>query len=67
MTNETTYSQALKELETIVANMQSENCDIDTLAAQTSRALELLKFCKQKLLKTDEEVKKCLEELSRLS
>lgn len=61
------YSEALKELEGIVANMQSENCDIDTLATQTSRALELLKYCKEKLLKTDQEVKKCLEELSKLT
>ncbi len=61
-----TYSEALKELEQIVAEMQADNCDIDSLAAKTSRALELLKFCKDKLLKTDLEIKKCLEELSRM-
>lgn len=61
-----TYSEALKELEAILAKMQSEDCDIDSLSAMTSRALELLKFCKEKLVKTDEEVKKCLEELSAL-
>lgn len=57
------YSEAVAELEAIVAKMQSPECDIDSLASLTSRALELLKFCKEKLFKTDEEVKKCLETL----
>lgn len=58
------YSEAVSELEGIVAKMQSPDCDIDSLASYTSRALELLKFCKEKLFTTDEEVKKCLETLS---
>lgn len=58
------YSEAIAELETITAKMQSPDCDIDSLASLTSRALELLKICKEKLFKTDEEVKKCLEALS---
>lgn len=58
-----TYSAALAELETIIARMQDPNCDIDLLAGYTSRALQLLKLCKEKLFKTDEELKKCLEEL----
>ena len=57
------YSEAITELESIVSLMQSENCDIDSLSSYTSRALELLKFCKEKLHTTDEEVKKCLEAL----
>lgn len=61
-----TYTEALTELEGIVSKMQSDNCDIDSLSGMTARALELLKFCKEKLLKTDEEVKKCLEELANL-
>lgn len=58
------YSQAISELEEITAKMQSPDCDIDSLATLTSRALELLKFCKEKLFTTDQEVKKCLETLS---
>lgn len=61
---EKTYSTAVRELENIVAKMQSDECDIDSLSAYTSRALELLKYCREKLFKTDEEVKKCLEELN---
>lgn len=59
-----TYTKAIAELEAIVAKMQSDECDIDSLAGYTSRALELLKFCKEKLFTTDREVKKCLEALS---
>lgn len=60
------YSAAVAELEEIVRRMQSDDCDIDSLAASTARALELLKYCKQKLFKTDEEVKKCLEALAEV-
>lgn len=58
------YSEAIAELESITAKMQSPDCDIDSLASLTSRALELLKICKEKLFKTDEEVRRCLETLS---
>ena len=58
------YSEAIAELEASTAKMQSPDCDIDSLASLTSRALELLKICKEKLFKTDEEVRKCLETLS---
>ena len=58
-----TYSQAIAELETIVKEMQGENCRIDNLSKYTSRSLELLKICKAKLLTTDEELKKILAEL----
>lgn len=59
------YADAMKELEAIVAKMQSDECDIDSLSGYTSRALELLKYCREKLYKTDQEVKKCLEELNK--
>ena len=55
------YGEAIAELEAILQKMESNQCDIDSLAQYTSRALELLKFCKERLFKTDEEVKKCLE------
>jgi exodeoxyribonuclease VII small subunit len=58
-----TYSAAMAELDSIVAKMQSDNCDIDSLSAYTARALELVKICKDSLFKTDEELKKLLEQL----
>lgn len=58
-----TYAQAIAELEEIVAKLQNNECEIDELKAYTSRSLALLRFCKEKLFETDEEVKKILEEL----
>lgn len=58
-----TYAAAIQELESIVRKMQADDCDIDNLAAYTARSLQLLKFCKARLLKTDEELKALLEEL----
>lgn len=58
-----TYSTAISELEKIVREMQSDSCSIDNLSALTTRSLKLLKFCKSKLLTTDEELKKILAEL----
>lgn len=60
---ETSYASSMKELEEILQKIQSPDCDIDKLSAYTSRALQLLKYCKEKLTKTDEEIKKSLEEL----
>lgn len=63
MDKELTYSEAIAELEQIVSKMESDNCDIDKLSSYTTRALELVKFCKERLFKTDQEVQKCLEQL----
>lgn len=64
MENPKTYTEAVKELESILAKMESDQCDIDSLSEYTARALELLKFCKERLFKTDKEVEKCLEALN---
>lgn len=58
------YGKALQELENIVAKMQGENCDIDSLSAYTKRASELIKYCREKLFTTDQEIKKCMESLA---
>ncbi len=55
-----TYAGAITELESIVRKMQSDDCDIDSLAA---RSLQLLRMCKERLQHTDEELKKLLEAL----
>lgn len=63
---EQSYTKAMQELEAIVAKLQSDSCDIDALADYTKRAAELIKFCREKLFTTDEEVKKCIESLSQI-
>ena len=53
---------ALQELQTIVRRMENDELDIDQLSTQLIRARHLIKFCKDKLTKTDEEIKKILAE-----
>lgn len=58
-----TYSTAKKELEEIVASIESGELDVDALTDKVKRASELIRFCKEKLGKTDKELQKILEEL----
>lgn len=60
---ELSYSEAMAELEAIVRNMQSDNCDIDRLTTLTRRATELLTECKSRLTATDEELQSILKTL----
>jgi exodeoxyribonuclease VII small subunit len=41
--------------------MEAGNTDIDAMSEQLKRAQELIKMCKDKLTKTDEEIKAILE------
>lgn len=61
MNNGFKYEEAVREIEQIVAKMESNTTDIDAMAEQLKRAQELIKLCKDKLTKTDEEIKKVLE------
>ena len=54
------YEKAYAELQTIVRQMENDELDIDQMAEQLKRAQELIKTCKDKLTKTDEEIKKIL-------
>lgn len=54
------YEEAIKELETIVRKMENDELDIDTLGEQLKRAQTLIKLCRDKLTKTDEEIKSIL-------
>ncbi len=56
------YEAAVQELEEIVDKMENDELDIDQLTEQLKRAKALVKLCKDKLTKTDEEIKKLLEE-----
>ena len=51
------YEEALAQLETIVRKMEQNEYNIDELAAQLKIAQRLIKFCKDKLTKTEEELK----------
>ena len=54
------YEEAIKQLETIAQKMENDEYDIDQLGEQLTKARELIKMCKDKLTKSDEEVQRLL-------
>ena len=62
MEKELKYEAAFAELQAIVNKMENDELDIDQLSEQLKRPQELIKLCKDKLTKTDEEIKKILAE-----
>ncbi|MBR6262614.1 MAG: exodeoxyribonuclease VII small subunit [Prevotella sp.] len=62
MEKEINYEKAVSELEEIVKKMENDELDIDSLTLQLKRAKELIQLCKNKLSKTDEEIKMILEQ-----
>lgn len=59
------YQDALNEIEEILNKIESNDLDIDELAEKVKRAAFLLKFCREKLQKTNEEVEKILSDMEK--
>lgn len=60
---EESYNEAVDKLRRIVADIEGGELDVDVLSEKVREATRLIKLCKEKLYKVDEEVKKVLEEL----
>ena len=43
------YAEALDELETILAQLERSDVDVDVLAAQVQRAAALIAFCRDRV------------------
>lgn len=56
-----TYEESLKQLEDIVRQMEAGSYSIDQLVDKLTLAQQLITQCKEKLYKTDSEIKKILE------
>jgi exodeoxyribonuclease VII small subunit len=63
MEKQETYNEAVEKLRVIVDEIERGELDVDVLSEKVKEAMRLIKLCKDKLFKTDEEVKKILEEL----
>ena len=57
------YEKALDRLERIVKQMENDELDIDVMGEQLKQAQKLIKLCKDKLTKADNEIKKILEKI----
>ena len=64
MGSKETYNGAVEKLRLIVEDIESGELDVDILSEKVKEATRLIKLCKEKLFKADEEVKKILEELN---
>jgi exodeoxyribonuclease VII small subunit len=58
-----TYTEAMAEVEEILEQIENEELDVDDLAEKVKRVSVLLKTCKDKLLKTNEQVDQILKEM----
>ena len=57
------YEEAMTRLENIVADMENGNLDIDSLCEKVKTAQKLIKMCRDKLTRTDEEIRKILTDI----
>jgi exodeoxyribonuclease VII small subunit len=56
MEQEITYNEAMKRLKSIYGELESTRMDVDILAEKVKEASRLIKVCKDKLYKVDENV-----------
>jgi len=61
------YSEAVSELNTILLDLESERIDVDEVSAKVKKAVELIKFCRDKINKTELEVRKIVKEFEKES
>ena len=64
MSKEMKYEEAFAQLQSIVRKMESDEYSIDEIAVQLKTAQQLIKFCKDKLTKTEQEIQKIQESAS---
>lgn len=62
-TKKVSYSEAMAEIEEILEKIENEELDVDELAEKVKRVSTLLKTCKDKLTKTNEQVEQILKEM----
>jgi exodeoxyribonuclease VII small subunit len=51
------FGEAVGEVEQILAGLEQDEVDIDRLSEEVKRAVELIQVCREKLEKTDREVR----------
>jgi exodeoxyribonuclease VII small subunit len=61
---EITYTAAFEELKEIVDQLENDSISVDELTEKMKRATVLMKICRDKLTKTEEEVNKTIAELT---
>ena len=65
MEKKKTYEAAYEELQEIVNEIETGTIGVDDLGEKVKRAGELIRFCKDKLFKTEQEVNGVLKDLEK--
>ena len=60
------YNKAIEKLRGIIHDIESGELDVDVLSEKVKEASRLIKLCREKLFKADEEVKKILDTLNQV-
>ncbi|MGN0216603.1 MAG: exodeoxyribonuclease VII small subunit [Prevotella sp.] len=64
MKQPTTFEEATARLEAIVRRMEDGQLNLDEITSQLKEAKQLVKFCRDKLTKTEKEVNDILKDSS---
>ena len=60
-----TYNEALSQLNAILTDLESERIDVDEVSLKVKKAVELIRLCREKIEKTESEVKKIVNEFDK--
>ena len=63
MSEELSYSEALGELQKIVAAIDEDQYDLDELSGQVERAAALIQICREKITATEARIQTVMKEL----
>ncbi|MFA7676539.1 MAG: exodeoxyribonuclease VII small subunit [Candidatus Omnitrophota bacterium] len=59
------YSEAMKELNNILSDLESERIDVDEVSLKVKKAVELINICRERIEKTEFEVHKIVKEFEK--
>jgi exodeoxyribonuclease VII small subunit len=57
------YGEAMAELEAILAELEGDDLDVDILAVRVQRASELLKVCRARIMRAQQDVDRIVADL----
>ena len=57
------YADAMAELERILAELEGDHLDVDVLAERVRRASELIKLCRSRIVRAQDDVAKIVTDL----
>ena len=63
MSEQINYTDAFRELQAIVTEIENGEISVDELSQKVKRASQLIKICKMKLSTTEQDVNKILKEI----